>query len=159
MASCYAEFTVLLKGPLPVEMQSRYVSAELHNHIRSCSEHCKELAEEVWRNPNGSDAELCSYANARSVYYNYVLNGINLLRYDFDDFAGGQERDWLRPFVKSMLIWHENIYRSKIILPRLFDDKIVNALQHSTFFNLVRNGVRNPLFEWESDFGRHASAR
>ena len=158
MASCYAELTILLKGPFPDELQSRYISGELHNHIRSCSAHCKELAEEVLRNPAGSDAALYGYTNARSVYYTYVLNGISLLRYDFDDFAGGQERDWLRPFVKSMLIWHEDIYRSKINLPRLFEDDVLSALQHSTFFNLVRNGVRNPLSEWESDFGPHKNA-
>jgi hypothetical protein len=56
MASCYAELTVLLKGPLPEELRTRYVSGELHSHLRTCSQHCKELAEEVWRSPNGSDA-------------------------------------------------------------------------------------------------------
>ncbi len=98
------------------------------------------------------------YARERSIYYNYVLNGINLLRYDLDDFAGGTERDWLRPFVKSMLIWHEDTYRSKIALPTLFEDKIIRALPHSNFFNLVHDGVRNPLFEWELKFGSHEKA-
>jgi hypothetical protein len=89
---------------------------------------------------------------------NYVLNGINLLRYEFDDFAGGRERDWLKPFSKSMLIWYEHLYRSKIGLPSLFDNKSFLALSHSNFFNLVHDGVRNPLFEWESKFGSHEAA-
>jgi hypothetical protein len=158
MVSCHAELLVLLKGPISDWMQSRYFSVKLHSHIRACAPHCKELAEELWRTPNASDTDLYGYARERSIYYNYVLNGINLLRYDFEDFAGEQDRDWLRPFVKSMLIWHEDLYRSKVALPTLFDDKIIKALPHSNFFNLVQGGVRNPLFEWELKFGSHDMA-
>src|SRR5262249_43656769 len=153
MTSCHAELVVLLRNPVNDWSRSRYVSGELHNHIRSCAAHCKELAEELWRNPNESDDDLYEYARQRSIYYNYVMNGINQLRHDFDDFAGGKDRDWLRPFSKSMMIWHEDIYRSKIGLPTLFEDKILGALSHSTFFNLVHNSVRNPLFEWETTYG------
>jgi hypothetical protein len=155
MTSCHAELVVLLKNPVNEWNRSRYVSGELHAHLRSCAPHCKELAEEIWRSPDASDADLYEYTRQRSIYYNYVLNGINLLRYDFDDFAGSEDRDWLRPFAKSMMIWHEDIYRSKIGLPTLFEDKIVKALPHSDFFTLVHNGVRNPLFEWESKWGSH----
>ena len=158
MTSCHAELVVLLRDPVNDWNRSRYISGELHNHIRSCTPHCKELAEEVWRNPSSSDADLHNYAQQRSIYYNYVLNGINQLRYDFDDFAGGKDRDWLKPFSKSMMIWHEDTYRSKIGLPTLFDDKILRALPHSTFFNLVHDGVRNPLFEWETTYGSHDKA-
>jgi hypothetical protein len=50
------------------------------------------------------------------------------------------------------------VYRSKIGLPTLFEDKIIKALPHSNFFNLVHDGVRNPLFEWEAKFGKHELA-
>jgi hypothetical protein len=163
MASCHAEKVILLRDPVdPVNdcNRTRYVSGELHLHIRSCAAHCKELAEELWRSPDASDADLYLYAQQRSIYYNYVLNGINLLRYDFDDFAGGKDRDWLRPFSKSMMIWHEHVYRSNIGLPTLFEDKSIGikALEHSVYFNLVRDGTRNPLFEWETKFGSHEVA-
>ena len=158
MTSCHAELLVLLKGPISDWMRSHYFSAKLHEHIRACAPHCKELAEELWRSPNASDKDLYDYAQVRSVYYNYVLNGINLLRYDFDDFAGGADRDWLRPFSKSMLIWHEDLYRTKVGLPTLFEDKIIKALPHSNFFNVVKDGARNPLFEWESKWGNHEAA-
>ena len=159
MTSCYAQFAVLLEGQLPQNLRSRYVSNELHCKIRACAPHNKEVAEEAWRNPNATDAELLGFTNTRSVYYNFVLNGLNILRVDFGDAAQGSERDWLQPFVKSMLIWHEDIYRSKIDLPRLADEKIMfNALAHSNFFGLVHNGARNPLFEWESAHGSHADA-
>lgn len=157
MVSCHAQLLVLLKDPSDW-MRSRYISAKLHEHIRACAPHCNELAEELWRSPTSTEADIYMYARERSIYYNYVLNGINLLRYDLDDFAGGTERDWLRPFVKSMLIWHEDTYRSKIALPTLFEDKIIRALPHSNFFNLVHDGVRNPLFEWELKFGSHEKA-
>ncbi len=60
--------------------------------------------------------------------------------------------------VTSMMIWHEDTYRSKLELRTLFDDKILVALSHSTFFNLVHDGVRNPLFEWETTYGTHENA-
>ena len=158
MVHCHAELVVLLKKPANDHMRSRYVSGELHRHLRSCVPYCRELAEELWRNPDASDDDLYLYTQQRSIYYNYVLNGINLLRYDFDDFAGGKDHDWLRPFAKSMLIWQEHIYRSKIGLPFLFENEVMGALPHSDFFILVRNGARNPLFEWESKWGKHEQA-
>jgi hypothetical protein len=135
MVSCHAEQVILLRNPVNDDNRSRYVSGELHHHIRSCAAHCKELAEKLWRSPDTSDGELYEYTRQRSIYYNYVLNGINLLRDDFDDFAGGKDRDWLRPFNKSMMIWHEHLYRSKIGLPTLFDDKgpHIKAFEHSFF--------------------------
>ena len=64
----------------------------------------------------------------------------------------------MKPFVKSMLIWNENTYRGKIGLETLFEDKIMQAIPHSKFYNLVSDGARNPLFEWESKFGSHERA-
>jgi hypothetical protein len=160
MVSCHAQLVILLRNPVNDWSQSRYISGEVHLHIRSCAAHCDipELAEELWRSPQASDADLYGLARQRSIYYDYVFNGINLLRYDFDDFAGGKDRDWLTPFVRSMMIWHEHVYRSKIGLPTLFEDKLIKAHPHSDFFTLVHNGVRNPLFEWETKFGSHERA-
>jgi hypothetical protein len=140
MVACHAELVVLLKTSVNDQIQSRYISGELRRHLRSCVPHCKELAEELWRNPDSSDEDLYLYTQARSVYYNYVLNGINLLRYDFDDFTGGKERDWLGPFDKSMRIWHEDIYRSKIGLPSLFENKVIASLPHSFFSTSCMTG-------------------
>ena len=56
------------------------------------------------------------------------------------------------------MIWQEDTFRSKINHPTLFDDKIMRALKHSTFFELVRAGARNPLFEWENNYGNHETA-
>jgi len=158
MVDCHAELVILLRDPVNEWNRTRYVSGDLHPHIRACAPHCKELAEEFWRSPDSTDKDLYDYAQARSIYYNYVLNGINLLRYDFEDFVGGEDRDWLRPFSKSVMIWHEHLYRSKIGLPSLFGNKRFGALEHSNFFNLVHGGARNPLFEWESKFGKHELA-
>lgn len=157
MTSCHAEMVILLRSPVNTS-DTRYVSGELHNYLRSCAPHCKEIAEELWRSPGQSDEELYEYVRQRSIYYNFVLNGINQLRYDFDDFAGGADRDWLRPFSLSMMIWHEQLYRSNIGLPTLFEDKVAKAIPHSDFFTLVHNGERNPLFEWESKWGSHTKA-
>ena len=38
------------------------------------------------------------------------------------------------------------------------DHTRIKALEHSVFFNLVRDCTRNPLFEWETTFGSHEVA-
>jgi hypothetical protein len=68
-------------------------------------------------------------------------------RFDFKD-----KKDWFRPFVRSMLIWHEHLIREKLGLPDLMPDFIL-PLQHSTFFNIVHNGHQHPLYEFERHYG------
>ena len=60
-------------------------------------------------------------------------------------------KDWLRPFVKSMLIWEEDGYRREIGLPSLLPDGL-DGLRHSTFMNMVTNGHQNPFYEWEKEW-------
>jgi hypothetical protein len=72
---------------------------------------------------------------------------MNMIRADFDDVDLAAE-DWFQPFVRSMLIWHEHSYRSKIGLPPLLADEL--AQLHRTFFTYLLEGDRNPLSRWES---------
>jgi hypothetical protein len=76
MVSCHAQLVILLRNPVNDWSRSRYISGELHLHIRSCASHCdcEELAEALWRSPEASDADLYELAHQRSIYYNYVLN-------------------------------------------------------------------------------------
>ena len=79
----------------------------------------------------------------------HYLNGVNYVRGEFNDID--KEKDWLRPFIKSMLIWEEDIVREKIGLPSLLPDSL-DSLKHSTFMNLVTNGHKNPFYEWEKSW-------
>jgi hypothetical protein len=150
----YAKITVLsVKTPdIPDIFKSPYVSGKLHTHIRQCAPHYKGLEEQIWQNPNISDADLVAFAAARSLICLYFMNGINMVRAEFDDINDDHAKDWFRPFVKSMLIFDEDDYRSKINLPSLLPGGAIDALQHSSFMSIVRNGERNPLFEWERAF-------
>lgn len=38
--------------------------------------------------------------------FRYYLNGFNYVRSEFDDYD--KQKDWLQPFLKSMLIWDED---------------------------------------------------
>jgi len=155
MGSRYAELAVLTNSAEPHSVQSRYISEQLINCFKACADHCEELTAKLARTPTTSDAELLHYANDRAIFYNYMLNGIHQLRADFDDFPSTPDKDWLIPFVQSMMIWHEDRFRKKIGQPSLFKKKNFNGASHSTFFNLVKNGYPNPLKEWEGKFGPH----
>jgi len=123
-----------------------YISGELYRHIQKLSEHNEELKKLKWKNNDLSTDELVYFCNARSALHLYYVNGMNMVRSELKDLDTG--KDWLRPFIRSMLIWEEDIYRGKVELPSLLPDSL-DALRHSTFMNMVTNGYENPHYEWE----------
>jgi hypothetical protein len=123
-----------------------YISGELYKYIQDIAKHNDKLREIKWKNPNITDDDLIYICNYQSVLHLYYLNGMNLVRSEFEDLD--KEKDWLRPFVRSMLIWEEDQIRTKINLSSLLPDSF-DALKHSTFMNIVTNGHKNPYYEWE----------
>ena len=126
-----------------------YISGVLYKHVDKVMEHNDELGELKWKYSDITNDDLVSFCNTRCVLHLYYLNGINYVRTEFDDID--PEKDWLRPFIKSMLIWEEDRVRGKIGLPSLLPDSL-DALKHSTFMNMVTNGYRNPFYEWEKNW-------
>jgi hypothetical protein len=134
--------------------QARYISADLHHHIRACAAHNEELKEILWQNPQFTDEDIVSAVNTRCAVYLHAVNGLNILRSEFGESLD-KGKDWFRPFIVSAMIFQEETYRRKIGLPSLLprSDDIV-ALEHSTFFTGVVEGERNPLYGWETHYGR-----
>jgi hypothetical protein len=123
-----------------------YISGQLHHHIDEAVKHIDELQELKWKYPDISNSDLVSFCNSRCVLHLYYLNGFNYVRSEFNDHD--MEKDWLQPFLKSELIWHEETIRRKIGLQSLLPNSL-DGLKHSTFMNMVVNGNKNPYFEWE----------
>ena len=123
-----------------------YISGELYKDIDKADKYMTELDEFKWKNPDITNEQLISYCNSKSLVSLYYMNGINLLRREFDDYD--DEKDWFKPFIESQLIAQEYLARDKMELPQLIGDSI-EYLKYSTFLNLVRNGHENPLYEWE----------
>ena len=126
-----------------------FISGKLHKHIDKVVEHNDELGELKWKHSDISNDDLVSFCNTRCVLHLYYLNGVNYVRGEFNDID--KEKDWLRPFLKSMLIWEEDRVRGEIGLTSLLPDSL-DALKHSTFMNLVTNGHKNPFYEWEKSW-------
>jgi hypothetical protein len=156
-ASKYAELEVLLLLPTDTKdpfFASPYISCALRPYVRQ-SKHNKEIAEHIFEYPEDSDSKLLYFVSSRALIYQFYLNGLQGIRNEFEDC--GSKKDWFRPLVKSMLIWQEDVHRSKLGLPRLCPGILV-AVQHSTFFEIVYDGHVSPLFEWERNCGvEHAS--
>ena len=126
-----------------------YISGELHLHIRALTDHNKELKELKWSHEDLTDEELIGFCNGRSALLLYYMNGINVVRIEAKDRHN--TKDWFKPFVRAMLIWDEDTYRSQIGLPSLLPGSL-DALEYSTFMNMVVNGIENPLYAWEMAF-------
>ena len=96
------------------------------------------------------DEELIGWANARSCAYQYLMNGINMVRAEVNDVDATIKPGWFRPFAKSLLISKEDAYRSKIGLPTLLPDIADLSWRHSSFTTLVMNGHSDPLSQWQA---------
>ena len=128
-----------------------YISGELHHHIRALSDHNEELKRLKWSHGNLTDAELVGVCNIRSAVLLYYVNGLNIVRMIKGD--RDKPKDWFCPFLRSMLIWDEDTCRRQIELPSLLP-RSLEALEHSTFMNMVVDGYQNPLYEWEKAYQR-----
>lgn len=126
-----------------------YISGQLHYVVDQAVLHVEELRELKWRHPEFGKSDYLSYCNQSCLILSYYINGINIVRGEFDDFDS--QKDWLRPFFKSMLITAEDGLRGKMGLPSLLTGNF-DALKHSTFLNYVIAGHRNPYFEWEKSW-------
>jgi len=130
-------------------LDSPYISGQIYKHISNLADCNEELGKIKWEYPEVTDEELISYCNTRSLIMNYCVNGLNLVRFEFNDFS--KNKDWFKPFVKSMLICEEAQLRESIKMPSLLPDEF-DALKHSSFMNAVINGCENPLYEWEKQW-------
>jgi hypothetical protein len=133
----------------------RYISGELSQYIWQCADFNDDIARIIWEHPQCTDDELLSFANVNCAVLLYYLNGWNLVRVatKIDPPAQSADKDWFRPFIRSMLIYSEDTARKKLGLPRLCMDDIA-PLRHSSFMIHVASGEANPLFEWERHYER-----
>jgi hypothetical protein len=160
-AFSYADLQVLclLSEEKDDVTDSQYISGELHNHIRSCKDHHNEVAKIMWQCPDLTDDELIAALNIASVLHLYHLNGLNIARGLFEPYNLHDPKDWFKPLVKSTLIFAEQNHRQKLGLPSLCGEFGIEALEHMTFTNFVRDGDHQPLFEWERHYNRvHAES-
>jgi hypothetical protein len=150
----YADLQVLCL--LPHEKNdvtdSPYISGELHKHIRACKEHNDDVARIMWELPELANEELITALNVAAVIRLYHLNGLNIARGLFEPDNLDDPKDWFKPLVKSVLIFAEQNHRLKLELPSLCDKFGIEALEHMTFTNFVRDGHNQPLFEWERHY-------
>ncbi|HOO50820.1 MAG TPA: hypothetical protein PLK94_05970 [Alphaproteobacteria bacterium] len=163
-AYAYAKYQVLCltkdeKKEHPMFQDEKYISGELHKHIKEIADKKEEFQKIKWENDeNLSDEDWISICNTRSALYLFYLNALNILRMQLNDYS--EKKDWFKPLVRSMCIWAEDTYRSDIGLPSFLPGSL-DGLKHSTFFNLVTNGHENPLYEFEKhhpkDFEEEAS--
>ncbi len=133
-----------------------YISGELYKHIQQYTKHNDELDKLKWENNDIEDGELIDYCRAKCVLNSFYLNGINYVRDDFDD--SNEEKDWLRPFMRSMMISEEDKFRQKLDLPSLLLNPI-DSLMHGRFFEIVGSGHKNPYYEWEKSWNESGISR
>src|SRR6266478_3782489 len=89
---------------------SPYISGDLHRHIRSCGTYNREIDRMIWQYPQATDEELHATLNAEAALCLYHLNGLNIIRGEFEQRDLDDARDWYKPFIKSALIFAEDCH-------------------------------------------------
>ena len=123
-----------------------YISGSLFRVIHKAADHVEELKLLVWKEPDISVDELKDYCNTRSLVAAYYVNGLNLVRMEFDDVD--HEKDWFKAFQHAMLVWCEDKFREKLGMPSLLPDDL-GGFKYSLFHKFVSEGYKNPYYEWE----------
>lgn len=124
---------------------SPYISAQLYKHISELVKHNEEFKALGLHESGISDQELLAFCRRKAAIGMFYMNGMNIVRCEMRDMDS--EKDWLRPFIESMLITEEQQCRSAIGLPSLLSD---DEFKHrASFLNYVTDGTRNPLQAWE----------
>ena len=148
----YAELEVMGINEEIAQTMDRYkhpaISGELHHYITDLIPHCEWLSQ--FKEKNYSKERLIEIVNARSAVELFYINGLNILRLEFDDF--NTDNDWLRPFIKSTMISCEDEYRKKISLNSLLENTVLGSTPYGVFFNIVISGEKKPYDEWRKDF-------
>jgi hypothetical protein len=161
LASCvidYASYKVLCLKEDEKEKDTFFsdcphISGELYKFIHELSQHHVKLKECEGQTGALSDEELIELCNERCTLDLYYIGGLNMVRIELKDFIEEEEKDWLRPFMKSELILQENLYRREISLPSLLPNKF-DWIWHSSFSEIVVSGAKNPYYEWEKAQGK-----
>jgi len=119
----------------------RYISGELSRYIRQCIDFNHEIAKIIRDQQQCNDDELITFTKANCAALLYYLEGWNLLRLatQIDPIVQSADKDWFRPFIRSMLIFSEDFARQKLGLPRLCPDRLA-ALRHHCFMMDVESG-------------------
>ena len=66
----------------------------------------------------------------------------NVLRVGLEDHNPNKGKDWFKPFFYSMCVYHEYTFRDQLKLKQGVD--VIQNLQHSTFLDIVIEGVKYP---------------
>ena len=123
------------------------ISASLYHHIKILSQYNDEMRSLAPENTTLSDEDLLTFCKTKAAISMFYMNGMNIVRCELKDMV--KARDWLRPFIESMLIWEEDKCRASIGLASLLDSP-EEAHKHSTILQFVTNGTTDPYLAWES---------
>jgi hypothetical protein len=129
------------------------ISGELYKRIREAYLLYSDIREGLPDESKLSNDDIIGFINGKCILAALHLNSLNMVRAVYNDVR--EEDDWFRAFVRSMLIWTEDHYRSQLAMPSLLTDPL-GGLKHSTFFNMVANGCKNPLLEWKQTYNTPA---
>lgn len=156
-----SKFQVLVLPPEPEEdatgLRGLYgITGELKSQVGLLASKNKELGQFLYGMAPETDADR---SDAILFRYRLLWSGMsifNALRTPLNDTHPVAKQDWFWPFFATQCGYAEYVYRSDAELePTLNADMgraSLDALELSTFVNMVVNGAQYPDFEWEQAY-------
>ena len=134
------------------------VTGELRNHLqdaRRLSDEVKDRAGNMGVDIEELDAdEFYDICCASYLLTKSTILVLDEVRRELNDFVAAPGRDWLTPTQAALYAWEEHLHRERLGLPEAerMDERI--ALSGSTILNIIMEGAKNPLYEWEKQHER-----
>jgi hypothetical protein len=79
-------------------------------------------------------------------------NILNETRIYLKDYNANLERDWYLPLQYALAAWEEYNFRKEYVLEQLKES--LDTMLYSTLYNLVLQGHKDPLKEWEKVYNK-----
>lgn len=121
------------------------ISGQLHHHVKEIVHYDKKMRFLIPDYASLTHEQLLLAYDTRSAINLYHLKGMNIVRDSFNDLC--DKEDWMVPFIQSMMVWEENVIRKQIGLESILPCEL-HGLRHSSFLNIVAEGCKEPLEEW-----------
>ncbi|MFM4733661.1 hypothetical protein [Aeromonas salmonicida] len=95
-----------------------------------------------------STIKMRSFLLVQADCFMFYVNGLNIVRADFEDYLVVKEHDWLIDLIKCSIVWQEYIIRKKLGLETRINS--LDAVRYSLLINMVEEGERDPLAHWKA---------
>lgn len=148
-----AQYEILMIEPDHWLCSFHGISGTLKQYLPKFAQKQIESGDFVWTQENKpTEDEAYNLVWGRYWRAHLCSNILDETRIYLKDYNTNPRRDWLSPLQYALTAWEEYKFREEYGCEQLLEG--ICAIQYSTFLDVVLQGHKNPLEEWERCFNK-----